>query len=929
MEWQDFTVAHRKIREEIERKIAAFLKGENPTPLAIRGPIGQGKTQLEYHAFKVAWDSGGVAFYATLDQLLPEKEMAASSFAEHIDNLIDQCRRKLDSGALDQIPFLTKEMRIYVQRLGKNASGRSKTVLLIDEMERHYKKLLETVKTDDRSPFGYWLEHTNHFPIAAFAPLSHYEVLYGEAERRRWDTVAIPTITPSVLRERERELGNFIWWISRGRLGISYKAMDVIKRGNLAKFKDFEELARTLGSIAEVPAIDLDTLAKLSNSLDFVVKLFPQTLTSSPYLIDGSIVARTQCIEQLKDSLKGEGWHDREVEFFTHYFDIIADGVSHNGNFLVPNNHEEFKVLFKLAVDLAIESETSENEDVRRIADKFKELEEGQRFALLFYTKIFSRLQEISKGKGWVLSYREVANLFPMPIVSPVFGGIDPEKGREILLSKSTYYYVSKDELVTSKGTLTFLYFLNETKLRDYLNSSELISFLPPHKGLVCVLIGGDPAQVKLDGVASWLEDVNRLTVDAPPKILCDFLTCFSAWVFDKGLTDGYISDLRETLESQAEELWAKDKELSTRVSHYLRMLKTFLSLFTEALDLDKEKYWAKVSQDSTRIYGSRFRRFPEVVGLAFVGSKDERDLVYRLRKLLQDSNELKGLRSGISGMLEDASVTRTGLSGALSNIRSDFDERKLASLRALAHLKQVQEDEFRELSEQNEGKIALSGIYKFVRSDVSPSAIGDVRKEIGSIVAEIEKLRQERGKIAQLLGINLRESISEKNENQFKELDRILADASNASPYVRSILVEFAKTIADEFKNQYLHPDQTTLSKWQRKVNMAQSFGQRRELVSKLRKEVFEWLDKNRNGVLSELQNGYSKARQRLTRYEQQVDWDNVDGLEWAAHEEETEKLSGLIGGLSELDSELEKALELANEVNTRLKKVGKHGSQ
>lgn len=179
-------------------------------------------------------------------------------------------------------------------------------------MERHYKKLLEIVKTDDRSPFDYWLEHTTYFPIAAFAPLSHYEVLYGEAERRRWDTVTMSTITPGVLKERERELGNFIWWISRGRLGISYKAMDVIKRGNLAKFKDFEELTRALGSIAEVPAIDLDTLAKLSSSLSFVVKLFPQTLSSSPYVIDGSIVARTQCIEQLKDSLKGEGWHDRE-----------------------------------------------------------------------------------------------------------------------------------------------------------------------------------------------------------------------------------------------------------------------------------------------------------------------------------------------------------------------------------------------------------------------------------------------------------------------------------------------------------------------------------------------------------------------------------------------------------------------------------------
>lgn len=110
--------------------------------------------------------------------------------------------------------------------------------------------------------------------------------------------------------------------------------------------------------------------------------------------------------------------------------------------------------------------------------------------------------------------------------------------------------------------------------------------------------------------------------------------------------------------------------------------------------------------------------------------------------------------------------------------------------------------------------------------------------------------------------------------------------------------------------------------------MDMAQSFTQKKGLVTKLSKEVFEWIDKNRAEVLAELETGYSKALQRLTRYEQQVDWDNVDGLEWTAYEEETDKLSDLIESLNELDSELKEALHLASEVSTKLKEVGKHGS-
>ncbi len=917
--WENFTNEHKDRKEEIEKKIKGFLEGEKPNPLAIRGPVGQGKTQLLYHIFNFVWGNGGIAFYTTLDRLLPDIETTASGFAERIDLLINQCIEGLNSRRIDQILFFTEEMRSFVKGLGENASGRTKVVFLIDEMERHYEKLLGKV---GREPFGYWLEHTACFPIAAFAPLSHYEALYGDAERRRWDAITLPPITALFLRQKEGDIGNFVWWVSRGRSGISYKAMDSAKRKSFAEYKDFKDLSEELGTIAEVPAIDLGALAKLPKTYEFVVKLFPHEPVSVPYMIEGDIVGKAEFIRLLKDSLRDEEWEDRSIEFFTYYFNMIAEAVSQDSNFLVPlEKYEELQALFDLAVDLAIEHETLENEDVKEIVDKFKELE--QKFASFFYTKMFTRLQKLSSSKGSILSYKELSNLFPPPITSPIFGGIDSiDKAKEILLTKSIYNYISEDVTETNKGIITFRYFSNETKLKDWLSSSEIIDFLPPNKGLVCILLSGDPKQIRPTGVAEWLKSVNRLQIEAPSKNLCHFLAYFMAWAFENRVAEGYIGDLRDILLKQAEELWIKDRESSRKVSHHAGMLATFILFLRDSLSLDREKYSAKASQDVIRSYGTRYTKFPDVIGLAFTGSQGERDLAYRFRKFLLNTNELKGLRSGIAGLLEDASVTRKGFSKALDDIRTEFEGER-SSLLALAHLREVQEEEFLELSERSEGKTALKGIYRFARSEISPPRIQELKREIKEILEEIGQLKQEREKIIQSLGITIRESASEKNRSQFKELDQILSDAESASQYIKWLLVEFSSVIVKDFEEQYLHPDQADLTKWQMRSNITQSFWYKKDEIGKLDKEVFDWIQKSKSEMIGELKVGYSKALKELTGYEQQVDWDKVDELEWPTCEEKIDELVDQAGSIAMLDSELKKILHLANEINIRLREI------
>lgn len=920
--WEDFTGKHKEIREEVEKKLKDFIEGKKPNPIGIRGPIGQGKTQLLYSAFKFVWENGGIAFYTTLDKLIPQKETTATDLAQQLDSDISQCVAKLKVEQIEGIPFLTEEMKQWVKTRRANIHESSKVVFLIDEMERSYEKLLNKVRTDDRSPFGYWLEHTSYFPVAAFAPLSHYEALYGEAEKRRWDSISLPPITAKTLRLKDKDLGNFVWWVSRGRLGISYKAMDSVRRKKLTEFKEFEDLVGELGLIAGVPAIDLDGLVKLLKSFPLVINLFPQSQVTLPGVIEGELINNAKFIELLKDSLRNEGWAERSIEFLAYYFNIVADALSQNDNILLPlDKYEEILALFKLSVDLTIEHETLEHLDVKYISEKVHEIE--KKFPTFFFTRLYPQLQKLSGGKGSVLSYQEVAKLFPMPITSPMFGGFDTiDKAKETLLSNVSYDYVAKDEIETTKGLITFLSFPNEVKLRNYLDSQEIKDFLPPNKGLVCILLDGDPSKISVQEVAGWLEDVGRLKIDAPSKMLCNFLSYFLAWTFNEQISEGYIDNLRTTLHKQAEELWSKDKELSRKVSHYRSMLETFLGSFKDLLPLDKEKYSAKASQDGIRRYGGRYKRFPDIVGLAFVRSKDERNLIYRFRKLLLDSDELKGLRSGIGGLLEDASVTRTGLSLVLENIHNDFDK-ELHLLLALAHQREVQEEDFASLSEQSDTKTVLRGIYRFARSDVSSSRVEEVKEEIGRILGKIEKLKLSRENIIQDIGVSVRESKSEKNQNQIKELKEIIIGAEGGSKYVKWLLVEFATAIIEDFKDQYLHPDQTILSKWERRTDIAKNFHVKKEVVSELKRDTLDWIGKKREEVNDELDAGYREALETLTRYNREVNWENVDVLEWSPFEEKVDNLVDQMGSLKELDSKFQEVLQLANSINERLREV------
>jgi hypothetical protein len=142
-------------------------------------------------------------------------------------------------------------------------------------------------------------------------------------------------------------------------------------------------------------------------------------------------------------------------------------------------------------------------------------------------------------------------------------------------------------------------------------------------------------------------------------------------------------------------------------------------------------------------------------------------------------------------------------------------------------------------------------------------------------------------------------------------------------SQYLKWLLSEFSVTILKDFREEYLHPDQTILSKWQMKSNIVKKFELSKNNIEKINAEVFDWIEKSKQDVISELESGYKDALKALIRYEQQVAYENVDGLEWSTFEEKVENLINQIRNLQELDSEIRKVLNIANRINTRLKVI------
>jgi len=916
-DWKDFTDIHATIRKNLEKPIEKFISGEKQNLFALWGPYGQGKTQLMYHLFKYSWEKGGIALFTKLEKLLPEDEMGSDEFKNYIETLVKQTIIKIKSGKIDDTDLLNNECKSWLKQWLKNNPIREKleekAILLLDEMEQNYSSLLDKVTTDDNSPLKDCTAQNSFMIIAAFAPTSQYEAMTGEAEKRRWEPYRLPTLPAEVLREKNAKYGNFTWWVSKGRLGLAFKILDILRNRPLNDFKDFEEFAdKDVGSIAKVPSIDTRELANYMKIKDYIIELFPHPeIKHKDGIVSGKIIKEEAFINILKDGLTEERWEAKEIELFGDYLKYVISALSNENGFSLPqqndgNDPKRILTVLKTAVDFAIETE-GRKEVIASIYDR---IYKWRNFEQFYYTNIFPRVSALGSIDGSVVSYDLLPKLFPLPITSPVIGDIPIKQCRENLLtSHPPIGYLAKDIETLHGGQIVFFYFINNQKLKQFLNSTEVKDFLLPDRGLVCIVLE-NKEEIRLDGVAGWLKAQNRIKVEYPTISLMNFLISFMNY-YQQSFQD---KELRSILQEKVEEEFKKDRTLHRRLNHHKNILDEFIKFKEKSLILSREKFEVK-NKDTINTYRTRYDKFSDVVGVSFC-KINELSTFYAFKQIIMGSDELRELRTGVPGLLKDVSVGKIGkkplkLSTTLETIRDSYGS-ELSDLMALANL--VDEGDFIKLSSDENTKEVLRGIFKYIKLPKYDKSL--VTQEINEGIKSIEKLKKSREEEINKTfgGFEVKESKCERTKAKWSGILEILGELNGG--YLEYLICNFAKTILDKFKDDILSNDQNWLTEWQRNKQYVENYNEKLVKIDNL-KLAPKWLNTDKNEMKENPQERYFNAIKSLTNFQDEVDFNAVNNLNWDSFNEEVAQVNNELDQVMKVEEKLKEIVVIANEVN------------
>ena len=819
----------------------------------------------------------------------------------------------IKDGKIDDADLLNNECKNWLKQWLKNNPSwnfKERAILLIDEMEQNYLSLLGRVKTDDNSPLKDCTAQDCFMIIAAFAPTSQYEAMTGEAEKRRWEPYRLPTLPAEVLREKNAKYGNFTWWVSKGRLGLAFKILDVLPNRPLNDFKDFEEFAnKDIGSIAKVPSIDTSELAKYMRIKDYIVELFPHSeVKHENGVVSGKIIKEMEFINILKDVLTEEGWEAKEIELFSDYLKYVISALSNEKGFLFPqendgNDPKRILTLLKIAIDFAIETE-GRKEAIASIYDRIYRWENFEQF---YYTKIFPRASGLSSSDGSAISYDLLPKLFPLPITSPVVGENSIEKSRESLLtSHPTTDYIAKDIETVTEGQITFLYFINNQKLKQFLHSTEVKEFLPPDRGIVCIVLE-NKENIKLDGVAGWLKAQNRMKIVYPSKMLRDFLISF----MDYYQPPFQNKELRSILQERVEEEFKKDKTLSRKLDYYKNILNEFIK-FNSNLTLSRAKFEVE-NKDTINKYRTRFDKFSDVVGLSFCKT-NELDKFYTFKQIIMGSDDLRELRTGVPGPLKDMSVSRTGgtlkLSTTLETIKHSYNS-ELSNLTALANL--VDEEDFIKLSLEGNSKEVLRGIFRYIK--IPQYDKSSIVQELKDAIKSIDQLKESREELNKAFsGFKIKESKGERTKEKWTAILNILGEVNRG--YVEYLICNFAKAVLEKFKDDILSKDQNCLTEWQRNKEDVEKYNESLTKIDNLQYAP-KWLKIDKDEIKKKPQEEYSRAIKSLTNFQDEVDFNAVNDLNWDSFNEELGQINKDLDLIMKIEDKLKKLIRMANELN------------
>ena len=934
-EWKDFTEKHKIIREHIEHNIESYLRGSPQNLMAIWAPFRQGKTQLLYNLFRFVWKNGGISFFTNLENIIPDQEMGASEFKDYIENLLENSIENLKNNQFEEISILNNDTKDYLQKYENLEINGDCVVLLVDEMEQKYKKLLSQVLTDDKSPLRELTAQRKFMVIAAFAPTSFYEALCGEAEKGRWETFKIPLIYATDIKNKNENLGNFIWWVSKGRVGLAYKMIDLVESNKLENFRDFADFAeKDIGRIDDIQSIDTKLLASYSPILNFIKELYPHPIDDRIIehgLSKGKILNVQDFLKITRKGLKQLKWEDIEIEYFLDYLSIILDAISQDDQILFPvgntddKDAERILTIFKAAVDYAMEIEGIENENMKSLIEK---IDKWKNFAQFYWTTLFPEVNKVivEDKEYFILSYDLIPQFFPLPISSPIIGTETIDVIKEYLLSNHPEMdNIARIELkIEDKGYIDYLFFINEEKLNNFLKTEELNEYLKPNKGLICVLLSGNKNNIISQGVSDWLKSEKRFLIENTSELLSDFLLS----VIYTGQLYESDDDLFDNIAQLLDDNIVSNKSLHRRVSRWKSVLKEFTDHLSENISFNIQKF--ELNDTDKKTIGdiiTRQSNFFMILGLSFVGS-NELKTFHKFRTIIDSDSALKGLSAGVTGLLSKSSVFKRGkkynLHSSLEKIRSSFNKH-IKTLQLLSNLVSNSED-FCEITLDEISKTILRGVFYYFHPNKAKKK--EIIDNLSSELNNIEDIRNNRLSFSKILNNPIEKSLSEQCNSSIKKLKK-LVETELTSGYLENLICSFVNNIIIEFNDEILQKDQNHKTNWIEKCDYISNFNEYLKDLQDLDDNLFKVLQKEKNEIIYQFQELFKNKLDEsiIDNFNNRFDWASYPEWNdfWGEFEEEFEKIKTDIISLKNLEEPIKSLIKLGKEINTKLKESEK----
>lgn len=604
--WVPLSEQHQKCSERIKEYLAQYINGNVNVPrISIVGAYRQGKTQLLFHILKAVLEKGGIAVYTHADLLVKLIESKVGEKGKiHPSDLPQLVRETIFSDIKSilggQQPTLVHQDAVdYLKKYLPEEQINKPLVLLIDELEQAYEPLQSKIETSDRNPIRSLLDASDIYTVLAFAPRSIYEYKLGaalgegEAERGRFDVFNLPPVSPNEIAKflgTDRQLANFIWWVSRGRAGQAIRAYNNSLNYVLNEQAGFLPFVESMGQISGVPCFNLDALVDRDGDFLYnwgeVLNLVPRSSTTEaePALlskVDQEFITRaTEFFGRL-------GFTGKQAISLANYFTLLLQAISsEDGEAIIKK--KDAAALIRATYELTLEH-TFDEEFIGNLQKKLDELQTHTdlRYDLLDKMEEARVAERVKSKKFLPFDFEKLLDFFPFPMSSPQLPGVSREsvdswlKGLENLP-------LAEDE----GGPTNIMFFKDFENFKRYCQNAKhtfVEKCLPEKKQTIVLLLQGDVSSRDLPPLARWLEKHDRLNITRlRPSLLGDFL------VNALSLVNPDPRQPRPRLQKQMEILeqnFKNDRATLLKIHRYVTGLNDFVASSVKSLTESTRKF--------------------------------------------------------------------------------------------------------------------------------------------------------------------------------------------------------------------------------------------------------------------------------------------------------------------------------------------------